>query len=203
MGLIEELKCQFAESQMVPRNAIAFDFYFEQGRDEFCEADLELMVGRVLNHAAVHVSADEVKQVGKGFIADEEGACPSKQVNHEGEILSDGLLQETAFLALVRGTLLHLAALQEIVFGAISYHSFALLCFFALALSHSFLLILFFLLAWSWIVFLCFFSLQPLLAFPHHHPSLLLGLPLPVSSCIFELILVKEKGFCEPKGDMQ
>lgn len=36
------------------------------------------MVGRILDHAAVHVSADEVEQIGKGFVADEDGACSSQ-----------------------------------------------------------------------------------------------------------------------------
>lgn len=35
MSLIEELKCQFTQSQMISGNAVAFDLYFEQGRDEF------------------------------------------------------------------------------------------------------------------------------------------------------------------------
>lgn len=36
------------------------------------------MVGRVLDHAAVHVPADEVEQVGEGFVADEDGAGTSQ-----------------------------------------------------------------------------------------------------------------------------
>ena len=73
---------------MVARNALAFDLDSEQRGDEFGEADLELMVGRILDHAAVHVPADEVEQVGKGFVADEKGTCSSQQIHNEGEVLS-------------------------------------------------------------------------------------------------------------------
>lgn len=69
---------------MIPRNAVTFDLHSEQGRDELSKADLELMVGRILDHAAMHVSADEIKEIGKGFVADEKSTCSSKQINNEG-----------------------------------------------------------------------------------------------------------------------
>jgi len=71
--VIEKLEPQFAQREMVARNSAPCHFYFEEGWGELAEDDLEGVVGRCLDDAAMHVSAQKCEEIGEGVVFDQRG----------------------------------------------------------------------------------------------------------------------------------
>ena len=68
MAVIEKLKSQFAQREMVAWNSAPFHFYFEKGWGELAENNLEGVVGRCLDDASMHVSAKKRQEICEGVV---------------------------------------------------------------------------------------------------------------------------------------